>query len=1561
MKTKNPQGRWIAGWAMGTSLLMATAAMAQTPSLPPGATPHWTISPPPAPPARRETASDPNAPQRVDYYDTSLTACPAGSRLGYFWYYQDNPDFRGSSWCGAAEADIAWANIETSQPTHKPVWLVSCVPGEYWTYAHGYLDAPGGNPTGQVYYSPQYRGINLACYVDPTPPPPAEPPEPAESPDSFPGPGSDPASRESPDTRGGATCQKADGLGVGNPIIPATGDKVQTETDHLGPEAHPLHWIRTYHSLWAQGSAPPPSGLGTAWRHNHAIALGTRTDTATGATQARITLGDGTVRRFSRPAGASTWTPENSADSLSGGTGDPASGYLWRRADDDSAWTFDGSGRLLNQRQRNGWTRQYSYNAAGQLIQVSNTFGRSLQITWSAAGRISGVTLPDGRQIGYTYDASGRLVSATQPDGGTRTYLYENATQTQQLTGLVAENGQRLATFDYDSQGRAIRSEHAGGAQRYTLSYGASSTDPVTVTDPLGTARHYGYAIQAGKLAVVSATAPSGTGHSDAASRVQNSLGLIDSETDFLGITTQTTWDSTRRVPLSQTRAAGHPEAQTVQTEWHATLRLPTRITEAGRITDITYDAQGNKLSETLTDTATGQRRQWQWTYDSQALVSSASDPRGGVWRYGYDSAGNRTSMVNPLGQQTRWEYDASGRVIQETAPSGLLSTYSYDARGRLLQSNRGGELSTFTYTATGRLARATLPSGHSIDYHYDTADRLVGTSDNRGHSVHYTLDAMGNRVREELRDADGALARLTTRVINALNRVAALTGAAGQTSQIGYDANGEPVSQSDPLNQTTGQSLDALRRPVATAFADGARATQAWNALDQPIQLTDPKGVTTRHQRNAFGDIVREDSPDAGSTAYEHDALGQVVRSTDARGVVTTVERDALGRPLRITRTPPAGLGIPAQESTLTWDTRQVGQLARIEDASGSVDYEHDALGRITRKTQLVLDNPAHPTSLVTRYAYGAGGQLVQLTYPSGLVVFYRRDGAGQITGIDTQISGRNKPVIPFVSSLAWNALGQPRSWSWFNGDGARRQFDADARMTANEFASYQYDAAGRIIALTQQLVAQGSGGGSAQFTAPLSWSLAYDRRGRLTGMSRAGAQSSYTWDANGNRLSAQDSASSDTDLDGEFTEADLSRTTRHSSLLDPASNRLLGFTQEITRDKGGRTLARSSTTVPYSLDATGNLISDGLRRLTYGADNRLHSVHLSQDGEEAQVRYLTNTLGQRVFVSVPQASRAAPDAGVLGEGFIAWLKASFGWLFAPPQGGASLGSALTYADGALPAWALLGQYDNGSARGQGTREFLWLPTQDGQAIPIGLVRNARLYAIHGDHLGTPRRMTGQDGQVVWQWPYSAFGANAPSGVLKATSNPRNAVTNQPLLLKASRPSVALDLRFPGQSADEASALFYNLHRDYLPLHGRYAQVDPIGLQGGWNPFGYGEGNPLSYTDPMGLQARPWRPPGAPIPGLPGPRPVDPSEPGGPTYTPVPKWPSLPDWTTKKSDSAELEQCKQDADDALDRAYDYCKALGATYNDYRTRKACEENAFRKYTKRLQECEQQCK
>ena len=141
----------------------------------------------------------------------------------------------------------------------------------------------------------------------------------------------------------------------------------------------------------------------------------------------------------------------------------------------------------------------------------------------------------------------------------------------------------------------------------------------------------------------------------------------------------------------------------------------------------------------------------------------------------------------------------------------------------------------------------------------------------------------------------------------------------------------------------------------------------------------------------------------------------------------------------------------------------------------------------------------------------------------------------------------------------------------------------------------------------------------------------------------------------------------------------------------------------------------------------------------------------------------------------------------------------------------------------------------------------------------------NGRLFAIHTDHLGTPRLMTNDVNKPVWQWPYSAFGTTRPTGVLKATARPKNAKTNQPVMLKGTVPAQVLNLRDPGQYEDPETGLRDNINRMLSANTGRYTQSDPIGTRGGPNRFLYVGGNPLSFIDPLGLEAgvTVWQPTG--------------------------------------------------------------------------------------------------
>ena len=60
----------------------------------------------------------------------------------------------------------------------------------------------------------------------------------------------------------------------------------------------------------------------------------------------------------------------------------------------------------------------------------------------------------------------------------------------------------------------------------------------------------------------------------------------------------------------------------------------------------------------------------------------------------------------------------------------------------------------------------------------------------------------------------------------------------------------------------------------------------------------------------------------------------------------------------------------------------------------------------------------------------------------------------------------------------------------------------------------------------------------------------------------------------------------------------------------------------------------------------------------------------------------------------------------------------------------------------------------------------------------------------------------------------------------------------------------------FTGHQWDGESGLYYAPHRYYSPFQARWTTRDPLGMVDGPNVYAYVRGNPVNYTDPLGLWA---------------------------------------------------------------------------------------------------------
>ena len=306
----------------------------------------------------------------------------------------------------------------------------------------------------------------------------------------------------------------------------------------------------------------------------------------------------------------------------------------------------------------------------------------------------------------------------------------------------------------------------------------------------------------------------------------------------------------------------------------------------------------------------------------------------------------------------------------------------------------------------------------------------------------------------------------------------------------------------------------------------------------------------------------------------------------------------------------------------------------------------------------------------------------------------------------------------------------------------------------------------------------------------------------------------------------------------------------------IDPAGNKLLGFTQTMTQTGG----ATSTANVAYSYDANGALLSDGLRRYAYDSEGRLAAASLGWNTptgtagattDDSITKYAHNHQGQRVFKTAPLYAQTNPDPAA-PQSVLDAFSAFFESLWSPVTATAEKsGMSYVYDDSEAMGGTLIADTLTGGASttwGQSAK-YIYLPTASGP-MPVAAIYGTKHYAIQSDHLNTPRRLIQADGQVAWQWAYSAFGEEKPTIA-------KNRFANTDLNQSFGTTSVAavtFNLRYPGQYFDQETGLHYNYHRSYSASLGRYTQADPIGLDGGWNSYGYAKQNSLSFTDPTGL-----------------------------------------------------------------------------------------------------------
>ncbi len=1120
-------------------------------------------------------------------------------------------------------------------------------------------------------------------------------------------------------------------VGSTTPIHFFTGNKYLREVDLPAlPGPLGLEIVRHYNSQDAARA-----GLtGRGWR------LSYETDLKVEGRLIQITQADG--RRIPFVQDRQDPSRFRHADPLRGEIRREGAGYAARYRwhwPDGRLLTFNGLGQLEEIRLASGEFLRLTYGPAHELVSVIDPQGRSLILRWAGKGEawrgITALATPVGVfRYEHAQDGAqrGTLTQVRAPDGAVaRDYHYEDARHPGHLTGITLKGTdtaggpllQRLATYTYDAQGRAVSTAQGEGTAGLRLTY--VTEGHTRVENALGLTSDYRGEVLGGEWRLLEARGP-GCAACPAADRRYE-------------------WDTQGRlIGRIELDAAGHPRTRTGflrdgqgrVVELTRQVRQAARWSTPQRLARYAFEAEalqpsliarpsvvaGREHTVRLTYNATGQPVEVTEHGWRPALGTEGPQPLARTLRFAYgtvNAASLPVALDGPLPNGTAVrpadsdvtvrEYDPQTRLLQAvTTPGGettrvierdaakrptvirksdgmrlietrLAYTY-YGAPTRIeefawiLQDGKGDpasrqrRLTTLAYDPQRALTRVER-QGVALTIERDATGAPTTLIDTEGNRIALRFDAEGRLLAWALFDAQGQ------RLDGRLNLWDENGGLRARLTPLGLAFAQGPTEATDTLVRIDAQG-------GVSALAAAAPGRLEWLAPDGAARrlrvarggaaLVDAAGRAHLRLHDDFGRPVLEADPDEGRLEYRYGDTYIEKRQTGRGG-------ETAGETLRFDV---AGRLVTRQRGGCTERLHyEGGLLARLDGCGNTHTFARDAFGLITAHTEAFVQADGGTLRFASAYVY-EDGRLAARTLPDGQVLRYRHDPvSGNPAAVSREagwLAGLRRHLGAGPADWAHRLL--PAAWteSTLLAEVRHRPFGPVTGFThANGLATTtEFDAAGRVQALRV-------GEGRAPIEAlDYQWSAT----SRISALTRNGAARHYRYDAAG-RLVEEAPAAQAMPVRYAYTPLGA----RRAAL--PARD---GFGRQQTL---------------------------GSRTLHYDAAHRLVEV---REAETSVARYTYDALGNRI----------AKTAGGRTTYFLYDLQHR---LVAEADAAGHIEAQYLYLD--HRPYALL--------------------RAEGQA------QTRSVYAVHTDARGLPLAVTDSARKVVWRGEFSAYGAalGAPGG----------------------------------------------------------------------------------------------------------------------------------------------------------------------------------------------------
>ena len=860
--------------------------------------------------------------------------------------------------------------------------------------------------------------------------------------------------------------------------------------------------------------------------------------------------------------------------------------------------TYGQHGELLSETDPAGLMRQYTYNEAGQVIHYKENTGRELINTYDEKNNLSSTSVRldanTWRKTEYKHDHRGRLLQVIHADQSVERYSYKTEFGTP--TSYTAADG-ATTYYRYDPKGSLIAVEDAFG----TVWYGKNHMGHITsIRDEEGNVTRYYYDNMANITKYIrpngyNPKTDDGKGieyRYDAWTHLSKMVSpereVTRYENDYLG----------NRLREIRPNEAGKETPAAYVYNYDKEKHLLCVTAPDGGVTYTERDLYGNVLQSMTPEEYRSFKKDEEENTGKGILLRKTKKPG---YHYQYDCMNRLVKVTDTDGVvEAAFVYDRAGFLVKEMNAADYLSAdtdeertgtyYTYDYEGNVcsirktLRKEENGRvcysLVTFGYDVMGRCIfqkryldeqdrHSAKGRVNRISYAYDRGGRLCRVTDSTGAVSEYTYNSRGqrtvvrNKIREDVWQETGYTYSPCGNIIKVA--VSADENGCGRKyafTTYTYDGNGNITGIQLPSGDEIHREYDLCDRITAehyrekngsidnrityhydkngnlteVRYQDGYTITMRYDVMDRLVSRTEGRG-TTRMTYDLDGKLISQINPNelqargdaAKGFRYYYDSKGRntgILSPEDQ--LVYSAEYDRMGNLVK------EGNGDGTVDIAYDLGGRRI-----MVSASGKVlqKYQYDAMGNLTGLTDGNGNETAYATDLWGRvetvtladgtmehYSYDHAGNVCAATDGNGNTVRYvynranqlaeRQDAAGCIEKFTYDILGRLQGHCDRDGRqvhYTYNMLGSPTEIS------SGREHMAD----------YSYDAMGRL--------ASALGGG-------MRYDYRYDAEGRLKEKRASGRiLTSYTYDAEGNKVSQKDLTGKETgywyDFSGRLT----------------------------------------------------------------------------------------------------------------------------------------------------------------------------------------------------------------------------------------------------------------------------------------------------------------------------------------------------------------------------------------------------------------------------------------